>query len=153
MHGIIEIEQKTHYDINKFIETLKRKAASTNDSPSSLGENGANQRGSSSVKILSNISLPPYRPSVSSQNSSQNHPTTQGKLKRLNSVDKSKNKKIVSIIKIVKLSLFNFSFLFLFRFKVPMTMVMLQIFTHHIKIKDLDWMQAQNRRCRQALVL
>lgn len=79
MHGIIEIEQKTHYEINKFIETLKRKAASTNDSPSSLGENGANQRGSSSVKILSNISLPPYRPSLSSQNSSNTQQTSQGK--------------------------------------------------------------------------
>lgn len=60
------------------IAWIQRKPAS-NDSPSSLGESCSNNRSSSSVKILSNISLPPYRPSMSSQNSSHNtHLTSQG---------------------------------------------------------------------------
>lgn len=62
------------------LHTMQRKPAA-NDSPSSLGESCSNNRSSSSVKILSNISLPPYRPSISSQNSSHNTQlTSQGNL-------------------------------------------------------------------------
>lgn len=60
----------------------QRKAISSssniNESPSSLGECSSN-RSSSSVKILSDISLPPFRPSMSSFNSAHTQQSSQSK--------------------------------------------------------------------------
>lgn len=75
--------------ISIWFDCLQRKTASAssniNDSPSSIGEVNSNNRSSSSVKILSNISLPPYRPSLSSQNLLHTQQTSQGNVAFYNS--------------------------------------------------------------------